>query len=104
MRIWVGEGIESIAAVLYKKDTYVLFCVDVASPAFVHFSRVAPRPAPLLNEKTVQNFVLDGNGEGYPLTPAHTDLRDTEITASPESNLEEYDRQSFSVDLSRSVW
>lgn len=52
-----------------------------------------------------QDFVLDGGGTGYPLTPAHADLRDTEITAAGSgSNLQEFYRQNIDVDLSRSVW
>eukprot|EP00903_Cladosiphon_okamuranus_P009939 g9434.t2 len=57
-----------------------------------------------LRDSIQEDFVLDGDGEGYPLSPAHTDLRDTEITTSAESTLEDYGRQSFPVDLSRSVW
>jgi len=50
-----------------------------------------------------QDFDLDGGGEGYPLTPAHADLRDIEITARSD-NLDEFYRQDIDVDLSRSVW
>jgi len=51
-------------------------------------------------------LTLDNGTLGYPLSPAHTDLRDTEITASAENNLTDFsDRgQSFEVDLTRSVW
>eukprot|EP00752_Nemacystus_decipiens_P005739 g5192.t2 len=57
-----------------------------------------------LRDTMQEGFDLDGGGQGYPLTPAHTDLRDTEIAASPEAYLEDFGRQSFPVDLSRSVW
>ncbi|CAM9411464.1 unnamed protein product, partial [Hapterophycus canaliculatus] len=51
-----------------------------------------------------QDFILDGGGTGYPVSPAHTDLRDTEIAESAEANLVEFERQNVLVDLSRSVW
>eukprot|EP00752_Nemacystus_decipiens_P005742 g5195.t1 len=57
-----------------------------------------------LRDSLQEDFVLDGGGTGYPLSPAHTDLRDTEITASPEANLQGFYRQNSPVDLSRSVW
>eukprot|EP00903_Cladosiphon_okamuranus_P009934 g9430.t1 len=56
-----------------------------------------------LRDALQEDFVLDGRGTGYPLTPAHVDLRDTEITAA-SSNLQEFYRQNIDVDLSRSVW
>lgn len=58
----------------------------------------------LYDESVGQDLDLDGGGEGYPLTPAHTDLRDTEITESTEANLVDFDRLESPVDLSRSVW
>lgn len=51
-----------------------------------------------------QGFILDGGGTGYPVSPAHTDLRDTEITNSLEASLEEFVRQNEPVDLTRSVY
>ncbi|CAM9739313.1 unnamed protein product [Scytosiphon promiscuus] len=57
-----------------------------------------------LRDALQQDFILDGGGEGYPVSPAHTDLRDTEIAGSAEANLVEFDRQNVPVDLSRSVY
>lgn len=51
-----------------------------------------------------QNLVLDSGAEGYPLSPAHVDLRDTEITSSSEATLVDFYRQNVPVDLGRSVW
>ncbi|CAM9681371.1 unnamed protein product, partial [Ectocarpus fasciculatus] len=51
-----------------------------------------------------EDLILAGGGEGYPLSPAHTDLRDIEITTSAEANLVGFSRQDVLVDLSRSVW
>lgn len=51
-----------------------------------------------------QDLILAGGEKGYPLSPAHTDLRDIEITTSAEANLVGFSRQDVLVDLSRSVW
>ncbi|CAN0391359.1 unnamed protein product, partial [Ectocarpus sp. 12 AP-2014] len=57
-----------------------------------------------LRDARQEDLVLDGGNEGYPLNPAHTDLRDTEIATSAEANLQNFSRMSFEVDLSRSTW
>ena len=51
-----------------------------------------------------KDLILAEGSEGYPLSPAHTDLRDTETAASMEAELENFHRQNIPVDLSRSVW
>ncbi|CAM9134200.1 unnamed protein product [Ectocarpus sp. 6 AP-2014] len=57
-----------------------------------------------LRDTRQEDLVLAGGDEGYPLTPAHTDLRDTEIATSAEANLQNFTRMNFEVDLSRSTW
>ncbi|CAM9234662.1 unnamed protein product [Ectocarpus sp. 13 AM-2016] len=57
-----------------------------------------------LRDARQEDLILDGGNEGYPLNPAHTDLRDTEIASSAEANLQNFSRMSFEVDLSRSTW
>ncbi|CAN0475559.1 unnamed protein product, partial [Ectocarpus sp. 12 AP-2014] len=57
-----------------------------------------------LRDARQEDLILDGGNEGYPLNPAHTDLRDTEIATSAEANLQNFSRMSFEVDLSRSTW
>ncbi|CAB1112540.1 unnamed protein product [Ectocarpus sp. CCAP 1310/34] len=57
-----------------------------------------------LRDAFQEDLVLAGGEEGYPLSPAHTDLRDIEITESSEANLVGFSRQDVLVDLSRSVW
>ncbi|CAM9310217.1 unnamed protein product [Ectocarpus sp. 13 AM-2016] len=57
-----------------------------------------------LRDAFQEDLILAGGGEGYPLSPAHTDLRDIEITESSEANLVGFSRQDVPVDLSRSVW
>ncbi|CAM9102347.1 unnamed protein product [Ectocarpus fasciculatus] len=55
-----------------------------------------------LRDTRQEDLVLAGGNEGYPLAPAHTDLRDTEISAG--ATLQNFSRMSFEVDLSRSTW
>lgn len=58
-----------------------------------------------LRDALQENLILAGGAEGYPLSTAHTDLRDTEITDSAEANLvTTFERQNIPVDLDRSVW
>lgn len=52
----------------------------------------------------LKDIILAGGSEGYPVSPVHTDLRDTEIATSTEAELGGFYRTSMLVDLTRSVW
>lgn len=52
----------------------------------------------------LQDIILAGGSQGYPLSPTHTDLRDTKIATSAEATLGYFHRQNVPADPSRSVW
>lgn len=58
----------------------------------------------LSSSPLLQDIILAGGSQGYPLSPAHTDFRDTEIATSAEATLDYFYRQNVPVDPSRSVW
>lgn len=52
----------------------------------------------------IKDIILAGGSQGYPLSPTHMDLRDTEIATSTEATRDYFHHQNIPVDRSRSVW